>query len=90
MYLAGKSGITLSSANPQPRPLPPSLCKEHLTPVLARLAPRQSRVAAAALTPLTVSAVAVAPVHLVVDVPIEAPGSAHAVGAPAKVVALPS
>ena len=36
------------------------------------------------------SAVAVAPVHLAVGVPIEAPGSARAVGAPAKVVALPS
>lgn len=36
------------------------------------------------------SAVTVAPVHLAVGVPIEAPGSARAVRAPAEVVALPS
>lgn len=36
------------------------------------------------------SAVAVAPVHLAVGVPIEAPGSARAVRAPTEVVALPS
>lgn len=79
------------ATTPQCKPITPFSCLQvHRYCPQARLPPCQSSVATSAGTPLTLTTIAVAPVHFALGIPIEAPRSARAVGASTEVVWLPS